>query len=404
MEDNQIANLLMIILGIFAFILVVLVIIYIMLIVKNKKREKNISNVNGKENESEKNSKKTKNSMVETVQVEEFMEFDRIEDNMIIQKDKFKYIMIIECQGVNYELMSGIEKNGVEEGFVQFLNTLKHPIQLYIQTRTINLEGSLTTYRSKVNKIKEELYRREQEYQMIMADDKATTEMKQKALFALTRQRNLYEYGTDIIRDTEQMSKNSNILNKKYYIVIPYYVSELGEEEFNDYEIKNIAFSELYTRSQAIIRALSSCSVNGKILSSKELVELLYIAYNRDQEEIYSLENALASQYDKLYVTGEDVYKKRIRELDNQIEREAIEKAKKNIDIAKNELEEQITEKEANMDDLINEMAKIILDGNRNYIDEEIIDKAIENIDNETKEKEESNEKEKKTRRNSSKR
>ena len=382
MEDNQIANLLMIILGVFAFILVVLVIIYIMLIVKNKKREKNISNVNGKENESEKNSKKTKNSMVETVQVEEFMEFDRIEDNMIIQKDKFKYIMIIECQGVNYDLMSGIEKNGVEEGFVQFLNTLKHPVQLYIQTRTINLEGSLTTYRSKVNKIKEELYRREQEYQMIMADDKATTEMKQKALFALTRQRNLYEYGTDIIRDTEQMSKNSNILNKKYYIVIPYYVSELGDEEFNDYEIKNIAFSELYTRSQAIIRALSSCSVNGKILSSKELVELLYIAYNRDQEEIYSLENALASQYDKLYVTGEDVYKKRIRELDNQIEREAIEKAKKNI----------------------NEMAKIILDGNRNYIDEEIIDKAIENIDNETKEKEESNEKEKKTRRNSSKR
>ena len=378
MEDNQIANLLMIILGVFAFILVVLVIIYIMLIVKNKKREKNISNVNGKENESEKNSKKTKNSMVETVQVEEFMEFDRIEDNMIIQKDKFKYIMIIECQGVNYDLMSGIEKNGVEEGFVQFLNTLKHPVQLYIQTRTINLEGSLTTYRSKVNKIKEELYRREQEYQMIMADDKATTEMKQKALFALTRQRNLYEYGTDIIRDTEQMSKNSNILNKKYYIVIPYYVSELGDEEFNDYEIKNIAFSELYTRSQAIIRALSSCSVNGKILSSKELVELLYIAYNRDQEEIYSLENALASQYDKLYVTGEDVYKKRIRELDNQIEREAIEKAKKNIDIAKNELEEQITEKEANMDDLINEMAKIILDGNRNYIDEEIIDKAIE--------------------------
>ena len=56
------------------------------------------------------------------------------------------------------------------------------------------------------------------------------------------------------------------------------------------------------------------------------------------------------------------------------------------------------------MDDLINEMAKIILDGNRNYIDKEIIDKAIENIDNETKEKEESNEKEKKTRRNSSKR
>ena len=29
------------------------------------------------------------------------------------------------------------EKIGVEEGFVQFLNTLRYPIQLYTQTRTV---------------------------------------------------------------------------------------------------------------------------------------------------------------------------------------------------------------------------------------------------------------------------
>ena len=55
--------------------------------------------------------------------------------------------MAIECQGVNYDLMSQIEKVSVEEGFQQFLNTLRHPIQIYIQTRTVNLENSISTYK-----------------------------------------------------------------------------------------------------------------------------------------------------------------------------------------------------------------------------------------------------------------
>ena len=55
------------------------------------------------------------------------------------------------------------------------------------------------------------------------------------------------------------------------------------------------------------------------------------------------------------------------------------------------------------MEELINEMAKIILDGNRNYIEEDVVDKAIENIEKSTKTKEERDEKEKKTGKSSSK-
>ena len=36
-----------------------------------------------------------------------------------------------------------VEKVSVEQGFISFLNTLRHPIQIYIQTRTINLERSV---------------------------------------------------------------------------------------------------------------------------------------------------------------------------------------------------------------------------------------------------------------------
>ena len=78
-----------------------------------------------------------------------FMEFDNVEDNMILQKNGNRFLMVIGCQGVNYDLMSAVEKNSVEEGFVQFLNTLRHPIQIYIQTRSINLESSLQGYRKR---------------------------------------------------------------------------------------------------------------------------------------------------------------------------------------------------------------------------------------------------------------
>ena len=49
----------------------------------------------------------------------QFMQFDKIEDNMIIQDDSKKYLMVVECEGINYDLMSQVEKTAVEAGFVQ---------------------------------------------------------------------------------------------------------------------------------------------------------------------------------------------------------------------------------------------------------------------------------------------
>ena len=72
------------------------------------------------------------------------------------------------------------------------------------------------------------------------------------------------------------MSLNRNILNKKYYIVIPYYSEELGQNDFDKDEVREMAFSELYTRAQAIIRTLSVSGVMGRVLSSTELADLLY--------------------------------------------------------------------------------------------------------------------------------
>ena len=89
--------------------------------------------------------------------IHEFMEFDEVKDSMIIRKDRKQYVMVIQCQGVNYDLLSEEEKISVEEGFVQFLNILRFPIQLYVQTRSLNLRDITDEYKNRVKKQEEEL-------------------------------------------------------------------------------------------------------------------------------------------------------------------------------------------------------------------------------------------------------
>lgn len=319
-----------------------------------------------------------------TESVFDFMEFDKIEDNMIITKNGVKYIMVVECQGVNYDLMSQVEKNSVEEGFIQFLNTLRHPVQIYTQTRTINLEGSIQTYRAKVEEIENELEKEKRKYQQMLNSDEYTDEELKAAFFELTKTTNLYEYGKDIIYTTEKMSLNKNVLNQKYYVVIPYYSDELGENDFDQKEITSLAFSELYTRAQSVIRTLGVCGVNGRILDSNSLADLLYVAYNRDDAEVYGIDKAIQAGYDELYSTAPDVLDKKMKALNEKIEQEAFEKANEKVLEAKSDKEKALEKKEESMDDLIAQMAKLIIDQNKNAVGKDIAQSAIEKINQDT--------------------
>ena len=316
-----------------------------------------------------------------------FMEFDTVKDNMIIQKKGTRYLMVVECQGINYDLMAGGEKTSVEEGFVQFLNTLRHPVQIYIQTRSINLESSLTVYREKVKAVEMKLRNMESQYTEMRESGEYTDEQLRRAFYEVTKQSNLYEYGLSVLQDTEKMSLNKNILNKKYYLIVPYYSAEAGNDKLDKVEIEGIAFSELYTRAQSLIRSISVCGVRGRILRSNELIELLYMAYNRDEAETFGLDKAIQAGYDEIYSTAPNVLKKKMEAIDQMIEDKAIEMANKKVDEAKTELERQVEEKEDNIDDLIAEMAKMIIQENEQYLGKELTNKAIEKVEeNNTKE------------------
>ena len=147
------------------------------------------------------------------------MEFDKIDDNMIIQKDGKRFLMVIECQGINYDLMSGLEKNSVEQGFLQFLNTLRYPIQIYVQTRTVNLGSSINTYKERVDEISKQYAAKQMEYNQKARSGQYSEKELSKEKYELIRQKNLYEYGVDIINNTERLSLNKNILSKHYYII-----------------------------------------------------------------------------------------------------------------------------------------------------------------------------------------
>ena len=324
MSENQISSFLTVSLVVLLSVFFILLIVLVVLMLKEKNKDNQKSKSGSIENDASKVKKDveyTKNSIFD------FMEFDKIEDNMIIRKKGRQYIMVMECQGVNYDLMSGLEKNSVEQGFLQFLNTLRYPIQLYIQTRTVNLGSSINRYKQKVNTVRDDYMRKQMEYNSMVNSGEYTAREINNARFELVKAQNLYEYGLDIVNNTEKMNLNKNILKKHYYVIISYIPEENTNTGYDEDEIRSMAFSDLYTKAQALISSLGVCDVAGKVLDSEELAELLYIAYNRDESETYQLENALKAGVDELYSTAKNVLDKRMEVINTEVKTQANIKA-----------------------------------------------------------------------------
>ena len=291
--------------------IVVLIAVYFYIQFKNKKKDKNVEETLQEE-------KKTQTGYTPK-SIFDFMDFEKIEDNMIIQK-KGKYLMVLECQGVNYDLMSEMERTSVEQGFIEFLNTLRTEIQIYVQTRTVNLEESIAAYKLKYKDIEDRYVVMEEQYEQMQKSGNFSDQQLKKAYMELVKQRNKYEYTKDIIANTERNSLNSSVLHKKYYIIVPYYEDEMSTADYSKEEIQSMVFSELYTKAKSIIMTLSRCEVTAKILDSDALVDLLYVAYNRDDSDLFSAKKALRAGFEDIYSTAPDVLDKKMKLLDQEIE------------------------------------------------------------------------------------
>ena len=389
MSGQDVTKLLMVFLALSIIILFVLIVVFIILSVKKKQKESDNNNTKVKTKDITPNTNIIQTKMYTSENIKKFMDFDDIKDNMIIQKDGKRLVMVIKCQGVNYDLMSSIEKVGVEQGFIQFLNTLTRPIQLYVQARKVNLEESVSNYNKRLKVIEMNYNKIRMQYEQAQKDTSISDAKFKEIKMEYIRQKNLYEYTKDIISNTEKMSLNKNILTKNYYIAISYYPDN-SDDLFKKDELLDMAFSELYTNAQAILRTLSVCGVTGKVLDSTELADLLYVAYNRDASEIYGVDKAIKAGYDLLYTTAPDVINRKIEELDKIINERALNLANETVDkvYMKNKRQKELEMKEENLDSLIKEMAKNLIEENEGYIPKDIAEASIKEIDgtNEVKE------------------
>lgn len=364
------------------FLLIILIFCYFVIPDKSKVKE------NKKNNQKNKNNTVPSNKSEYNIQsIFEFMDFEKIEDNMIVQRKGKRFLMIVECQGVNYDLMSDIEKNAVESGFIGFLNSLKNPIQIHIQTRTINLENSINGYKDRLKKIEDELIEQQEQYKQMQKSGNYANKQLQNKNLEIMRLNNLYAYGKDIVRNTEAMSLNKNILRKKYYIIISYYYSSNdGEELLTVDEIKDVAFSELYTKCQSMIRVLSTTGVKGRVLNSYELADLLYNAYNRDSSETFGLDKAIDSGYDELYATSPDIMEKKMNTINKVIEDKAVELVEKAVVKSNEKIRQAVEEKEKNLNDLVNELAQSIILENAEALGDELAQESLEYVKKNKKE------------------
>lgn len=386
--DNAVDMLTIVAVILFMIVVVLVMVYWYMKRKENSPEKQENNNSNNIENSKLKTKETAKQSSQYTkLSVFDFMEFDKIEDNMIVQNGGKRYLMVISCEGINYDLMSEVEKTSVEAGFIQFLNTLRHPIQLYTQTRTINISNSIENYSKRIAEIKQELDKKQMEYNKMLQTGSYSTETIKELRIEIARLQNLYDYGKDVTQNIEKMSLNKNVLKKHYYIIVPYNTADLGNDMLSDEEKKQMVFSELYTRSQALIRTLFACSMKCKVMDSYELAELLYVAYNRDESEVYGIDKALKAGYTELYSTAPDVLDKKMEALNKEIEEKALEMAKGYVDQIKSEKEKAVEKKEKSFDELVKEMAQIILKENEQYIGKEVTQEAINKVNGKTSKK-----------------
>ncbi len=357
-------------------LLIVLLVFGVFFMVSISKQ--NSSTKDSKNLQSDNNKKNVKNESQKTEVMKEdvfkFMEFDRILDSMIVQNNGQKYTMVIKCKGINYDLMSENEQLAVEEGFITFLNTLRFPIQLYVQAQNIDLKKTISKYNENLQGILTEYDQITNEYNQTINSLDATKEDIKKAEYNKKSVQNVLEYATDIVKYVERLSVNKSLLQRSFYIIFSYYTSEITSiSNFSKDEIVNICYNELYTRGASIIGALASCSVSGSILSSNELANLLYTSYNRDDAKYIDIQRALESGYYRLYTTSEDAFKKREALLEEQINNEAQIRAYESIKEAIQKGEYQTPETQQL--EINQEISKAAIDIIRN-----------ENIDDELKE------------------
>ena len=191
-----------------------------------------------------------------------------LRDGMAVMNDG-SFRAVIACQSINFDLMSSREREGVEYSYQNFLNALYFPVQIFIRSQRVDIGP----YIDRLANI-----RRSQDNMLlnVLMDD--------------------YIDFIDIL------SQEANIMDKSFYIIIPYFptgdinnVIEQSKGFFGKIfakpqaqatKIDKVAYDkakdEINNRVNSVMSGLFQMGIKSVQLTTKELGTLYYNMYNPD--------------------------------------------------------------------------------------------------------------------------
>jgi hypothetical protein len=217
--------------------------------------------------------KSNPNSTQNTLQIAE------IRDGIVIMNDG-SFRSVIMVKSINFDLMSPQEQESVEFSYQGFLNSLYFPVQIFVRSQKVDL----APYISKLDKIRTE---------------------HDNMLLAMLME--------DYIGFIDALSQQTNIMDKKFYVVVPYFThtdvqkaitqsknfvtgfldlfnSKEQHVVINEQDLEK-AKTELKNRIQSVMQGLLQCGIQGLPLDTQELIELYYDTYNPDTATRQQLKN-----------------------------------------------------------------------------------------------------------------
>ncbi|HYG84369.1 MAG TPA: hypothetical protein VD907_05860 [Verrucomicrobiae bacterium] len=203
-----------------------------------------------------------------------------IRDGMVVMNDG-SFRAVIACKSINFDLMSSREREGVEYSYQSFLNSLYFPVQIFIRSQRVDIGP----YIERLSNI-----RRSQDNMLlgVLMDD--------------------------YIDFIAALSEEANIMDKSFFVVVPYYPSgDISSAVNNSKNLLSNLFvpqqrttvridqatydkaqDEIKNRVNAVLSGLFQIGIRSVQLSTKELGELYYNVYNPDtavREPIGDFEN-----------------------------------------------------------------------------------------------------------------
>lgn len=212
------------------------------------------------------------NKTTKVASTQKYLDISEIRDNTIILRDSSLRAVLL-VSSINFALKSEEEQKATIQSYVQFLNYLKYPLQIVIQSRKLNIDRYLNQIAEKEKKQTNELLKMQtMEYRQFVKELLELGEIMSKRFYVIVP----YSPGTD---------KKKSFLDRLSGIFSPLISIRLKEEKFQRLKM------ELDKRVETVISGLIEMGLNAIILDTQALVELYYNTYNPEVAQVQKLKD-----------------------------------------------------------------------------------------------------------------